>query len=58
MGATPEEAEIALGLGALPEPLDRFHRLARKSGISKEELEATLDRMVSKWWKKSSYSGP
>ena len=45
---TLEEAEIALSLGALPEPLDRIHRRVRKSGMSKEELEATLDRLVTK----------
>lgn len=38
---TPEEAEIALCLGALPEPLGRIHRRVRGSGISKEELEAS-----------------
>jgi electron transport complex protein RnfB len=45
---TPEEAEIALNLSALPEPLERIHKRVRNRGISKEELEKTLDRLVSK----------
>jgi electron transport complex protein RnfB len=45
---TPEEAEIALNLSALPEPLERIHRRVKKSGISAEELEQILDRLVAK----------
>lgn len=45
---TPEEAEIALNLSALPESLERIHRRVKKSGISKEKLEQTLDRLVEK----------
>jgi predicted transcriptional regulator len=46
---TPEEAEIALYLSAIPEPLERIHRRIRKDrDISIEELERMLDRMVEK----------
>ncbi len=45
---TPEEAEVALLLSALPETLDRICRRARKTRIPREELERTLDRMVAK----------
>lgn len=45
---TPEEAEIALELSALPEPLDRIHKRLKRKGISIEKLEQTLDRLVNK----------
>jgi electron transport complex protein RnfB len=45
---TPEEAEIALQLSMLPEPVQRIHRRVRKSGISIDELRTMLDRMVFK----------
>lgn len=45
---TPEEAEIALQLSMLPEPVQRIHRRVRKSGISLDELRTMLDRMVFK----------
>ncbi len=45
---TPEEAEIALELSALPEPLNRIHKRVRKRGISIEQLENTLDNLVKK----------
>jgi electron transport complex protein RnfB len=45
---TPDEAEVALLLSAVPEGLDRIHRRARKSGLRRDELERTLDRMVAK----------
>jgi H+/Na+-translocating ferredoxin:NAD+ oxidoreductase subunit B len=45
---TPEEAEITLELSALPEPLERIHKRLKKKGISIEELEAILDRLVEK----------
>jgi formate hydrogenlyase subunit 6/NADH:ubiquinone oxidoreductase subunit I len=45
---TPEEAEIALHLSALPESTDKIYRRVKKTGISKEKLEETLDRLVSK----------
>ena len=31
----------------MPEDLDRIHRRARKTGLTREELEGTLDRMVA-----------
>jgi Fe-S-cluster-containing hydrogenase component 2 len=45
---TSEEAEVALLLSALPEPLDRIHRRAKRTGLTREELERTLDRLVDK----------
>jgi electron transport complex protein RnfB len=45
---TPEEAETALLLSALPESLDRIHRRAGKTAITREDLERTLDRMAAK----------
>lgn len=44
---TPEEAEVALYLSAMPEPLDKIYRRAKKSGTSREKLEKTLDGLVS-----------
>ena len=46
---TPEEAEIALNLSALPETLERIHRRAKKAkDISIEEIESILDRLAGK----------
>ena len=45
---TPEEAEIALQLSMKPEPLMRIYNRVRKSGMSVEELQQHLDRMVRK----------
>ena len=45
---TPEEAQIALELSALPEPVSRIHKRLKGSGISLNELESTLDRMADK----------
>jgi electron transport complex protein RnfB len=45
---TPEEAEIALELSGLPEPLERIYERVKKTGISIEELEQVLDRLVKK----------
>jgi len=45
---TPEEAEIALELSTLPEPLKRIHKRLKKKGISIEQLENTLDKLVKK----------
>lgn len=44
----PEEAKIALELSALPEPINRIHKRLTGTGISLNELENTLDRMVEK----------
>ncbi len=45
---TPEEAGIALELSALPEPLERIHKRIKKKGISIEQLENILDKLVEK----------
>jgi len=45
---TPEEAKIALELSALPEPLERIHKRLKKTGISIDDLENTLDNLVEK----------
>jgi len=46
---TPEEAEIALNLSALPEPLERIHgRIKKEKDISLEGLESILDGLVKK----------
>jgi len=45
---TPEEASLAMQLSMLPEPLTRIHKRVRKSGVSIEELEQSLERMVRK----------
>ncbi|MFX1377427.1 MAG: 4Fe-4S binding protein [Promethearchaeota archaeon] len=47
---TPEEAEIAIHLSALPEPLDKIHKRVTKSGISisKERLEELLNNLNEK----------
>jgi Fe-S-cluster-containing hydrogenase component 2 len=43
---TPEEAEVALGLSAVPEPVEKIRH--RVPGRTDEELERILDRMVEK----------
>lgn len=45
---TPEEARIALHLSVLPESLGKIYKRVKKTGISIEELEKILDRMVKK----------
>ena len=45
---TPEEAEVGLLLSAVPEDLDRIHRRARKTGLSRDELGRVLDRLAAK----------
>jgi NAD-dependent dihydropyrimidine dehydrogenase PreA subunit len=45
---TPEEAKIALELSALPEPLERIYKRLKKTGISIDDLEKTLDNLVEK----------
>jgi Fe-S-cluster-containing hydrogenase component 2 len=45
---TPQEAEIALELSALPEPLERIHKRLKKTGITVEDLGNKLDTMVKK----------
>ena len=43
---TEEEAEVALALNAVPEPVERIRR--RVPGHTEQELERILDRMVEK----------
>jgi electron transport complex protein RnfB len=45
---TPEEASLAMRLSMLPEPLTRIHKRVRKSGVSIQVLEQSLERMVQK----------
>jgi NAD-dependent dihydropyrimidine dehydrogenase PreA subunit len=48
---TPEEAEIALHLSALPETADKIYRRIKKAGISgitKDKLEKLLEGLVAK----------
>ena len=45
---SPEEAEIALELSALPEPLEKIQKRLTKKGIFVDNLEQTLDRLVKK----------
>ena len=45
---SPEEAEIALELSTLPEPLEKIQKRLIKKGIVVDNLEQTLDRLVKK----------
>ena len=45
---TPEEAEVGLLLSALPETVERIHSRARGTGLTREQLEGTLDRLAEK----------
>ena len=45
---TPEEAEMALHLSAIPEPLEKIHSRAKKSGIGLGELRKGLNRLAAK----------
>lgn len=45
---TPEEAQIALELSALPEPLRRIQKRLEKKGIDVDNLEQMLDHLVKK----------
>jgi formate hydrogenlyase subunit 6/NADH:ubiquinone oxidoreductase subunit I len=45
---TPEEAEVALLLSAVPEPLDRIDGRTKAAGLTREGLERVLDRLVGK----------
>jgi len=45
---TEEEAEMALHLSALPEPLEKIHSRARKAGIGLEDLRKGLNRLAQK----------
>lgn len=45
---TPEEAQMALQLSMMPEPLERIYKRVKRTGISKDELEKMLDDMFVK----------
>ena len=45
---TPEDAELALKLGPLPETLEEIYPRVKKSGMTLEELEEKLDALVMK----------
>jgi Fe-S-cluster-containing hydrogenase component 2 len=45
---TPEEAEMALHLSAIPEPIEKVHSRAKKAGYTLEELRGGLDRLAEK----------
>jgi electron transport complex protein RnfB len=45
---TPEEAETAIQLSMVPEPVEHIYERVKKRGMSLEKLRDTLDRMVSK----------
>jgi electron transport complex protein RnfB len=45
---TPEEAEVALHLSMVPEPVERIYPRIKKTGMSIEKLEQLLDGMVRK----------
>ncbi len=45
---TPEEAEMALHLSALPEPIEKIHSRARKNGTGLKELRQALNRLAAK----------
>jgi len=44
----PEEAELALKLSFMPEPLEKIYGKVKKSGITIEDLEFKLDEMYNK----------
>jgi ferredoxin len=43
---SPEDAEIAMTLGALPQKLTKIYRRAKKLGLSISDLEEKLDSMI------------
>jgi len=45
---TPEEAELALHLSAIAEPLQKIHSRAKKSGITLDEVRTSLNRLAQK----------
>lgn len=45
---SPEEAEIALALNAVPEPVEKIHRRLRRKSGTPDELRLILDRMCQK----------
>jgi electron transport complex protein RnfB len=45
---TPREAEVALLLSAVPESLERIERREKKAGLTGDEIERILDRLVER----------
>jgi len=45
---TPEEAELALHLSALPESLEKIYRRAKKNGVELKDLRQALNRLSAK----------
>ncbi len=45
---SPEEAQIAINLRLIPEPLKKIYRRVKKYGITKEQLKQTLDELYFK----------
>jgi electron transport complex protein RnfB len=45
---TPEEADLAINLNFMPDPLKKVFRRVKRSDISIEELEKKLDQMYNK----------
>ncbi len=45
---TPEEAEIAIKMKMMPEPINKLYRRVKRMGFSIEELEEKLNKMVEK----------
>jgi ferredoxin len=45
---TPKEAEIALNMRFIPEPIKKIHRRVKKLGVSLEELGGFLEKMFTK----------
>ncbi len=45
---TPDDAELALHLSALPESVEKIHSRAKKTGLSMEELEGVLKRLAKR----------
>jgi electron transport complex protein RnfB len=45
---TPEEAEMALYLSAIPEPIEKIHSRARRDGIELKELRQAMNRLAAK----------
>jgi NAD-dependent dihydropyrimidine dehydrogenase PreA subunit len=45
---TPEQAEVALHLSAIPEPLEKIHGRMKGNGLELDDLRKSLNRLASK----------
>ena len=45
---TPDEAEMALHLSAIPEPIEKIHSRAKKDGTELKDLRQALNRLAAK----------